>query len=167
MKMIIPLLLSFITVTTVFAQTDAQKEEAKRVILGEKRGSTSTPKTSDNRDVILGGDDRTVNGERGSRYPANTGTKEQQIYEINREYEAKSHSIRNNRTLSASEKERIIRQLESDRRRKTARINDRYSGNGERSYEGRDDYKKTKKNKSNNGNHKGWQKGKGNPHKGK
>ncbi len=169
MKTILTLLFSFIALSTVFAQTDAEREEAKRVILGEKRGSTSKPKTGNDREVISGGEDRTVYGERDrrypDRYPTNTSTsRERKVYEINREYDAKINSIRANRTLSASEKERIIRQLESDRRRKLDRLNDRYKGNRERSYEDHDD-KKSKKYKSNNGNHYGWQKGKGNPHK--
>lgn len=170
MKTLFTLLLSTIIISSAFAQTDAQKEEVKRVILGEKKGPTSTPKTGDDRNVILG-DDRTVYGERGSRYPerypTTSGTsRERRIYEINREYDEKIYSIRNNRTLSRSERERIIRQLEADRRRRLAQVNDRPYGNGERSYE-EDDYKKDKKNKGNNGNHYGWQKGKGNPHNGK
>ena len=157
------LLLSFSIATAGFAQTDAKKEEAKRVILGgKKETSTPAPETGDGRTVILGGD-RDVYGENRTSYPNTSGTREQRIYEINRAYDAKIISIRNNRTLSPAEKERIIRQLEADRRRKINAVN----GNNNNGNEARDDkeYKKSKKHKGNNGNHYGWQKGKGNPHK--
>src|SRR5215217_6407088 len=128
MKNILTLLVGSLLVTAAFAQTDAQKEEAKRVILGSKKTSTSTSKTSDNKSVILGGDDnRTVYGETDrrypDRYPSTSTSREQRIYEINRTYDAKIRSIRNNPTLSASEKERMIRQLEVERRRRIAAVN--------------------------------------------
>jgi hypothetical protein len=168
MKQILTLLVAVLVAATTFAQTDAQKEEAKRVILGEKKGTTPYPNTGNDRDVILGGgDNRTVYG--GSnypqRYPSTSGTsREQRIYDINREYDAKIYSIRNNRSLSQNEKERIIRQLEIDRRRKIDAINSRY--NGDRNYRNNDHdaYKKSKKYKHDNGNHYGWEQGKGNPH---
>lgn len=171
MKTILTLFISFITIST-FAQSDAEREEAKRVILGERKGSTSTPKQDEDRDIILGGDNRTVYGDRNRRYPESypttSGTaRERQVYEINRAYDQKIYSIRNNSRLSRSEKERIIRQLERDRRYKIEQVNNRYYGNNERSYENRDTYKKDKRYKTNKGNHYGWERGKGNPHKGR
>jgi hypothetical protein len=159
------LLLSLSVATAAFAQTETQKEEAKRVILGGKK-ETSTPapapKTGDGRTVILGGD-RDVYGENRTSYPTSNGsTREQRINEINRDYDAKIRSIRFNRTLSPAEKERIIRQLEAERRRKINAVNGEYNGNTD----GDDNrYKKNKKGKGNKGNHYGWQKGKGNPHR--
>jgi hypothetical protein len=162
MKKTTILLLSLGVATAGFSQTDAQKEEARRVILGgKKETSTPAPKTGDGRTVILGGD-RDVYGENRTPYPTTSGTREQRIYEINRAYDAKIISIRNNRTLSPAEKERIIRQLEADRRRKINAVNGEYNGDND----GDDNrYKKNKKGKGNNGNHYGWEKGKGNPHK--
>lgn len=170
MKNILTLLICTLLVSAAFAQTQAQKEEAKRVILGPKK--TSTPTSGDDRSVILGGDNHTVYGEGDprypDRYPSTATSREQRIYEINREYDAKIYSIRNNRTLSRSEKDRIIRQLEAERRRRIAAVNGSYSGRDRRhdEDEDHDDYKKSKKYKSNPGNHYGWEKGKGNPHKG-
>lgn len=164
MKHILTLLFSSLLITTAFAQTDADREEAKRVILGEKK--TSYPNPGDGRDVVLGGDNRTVYGgtERyPQRYP--TASREQRMYAINRDYEAKIYSIRTNRALSRSEKERIIRQLEADRRRQIAALhNDYYDWN--RRYDDEDkEYRKSKKYKNNNGNHYGWERDNGNPHK--
>lgn len=163
MKTILTLAFAIAFSTTLFAQKDAGKEEMKRVILGEKKGSTSYPKSGDERDVYGGRDDRTVYGnERNRRYEERDlyGSRERQIYEINRRYDIKIRSIENNRALSRSERERIIRQLEADRRREINRINDRHNGNDRD-----DDYKKPKKGKGNNGNHYGWSKGKGHPHR--
>src|SRR5215218_3661002 len=144
MKNILTLLVCSLFVTAAFAQTDAEKEEAKRVILGEKKSSTSTSKTGDDKSVILGGDDRTVYGKTDRRYPTTSTSREQRIYEINREYDAKIRSIRNNPTLSRSEKDRMIRQLEAERRRRIAAINDSYSGK-DRRYNNDEDCKKSKK----------------------
>ena len=74
---------------------------------------------------------------------------------MNREYDAKIRSIRNNPNLSRSEKERIIRQLEQDRKKKIRQISDHR----------RSEYGKNKKYKKNPGKHKGWSKGKGNKHR--
>ena len=167
MKNILTLLVCSLFVSAAFAQTDAQKEEAKRVILGPK--TTSTSKTGDDKSVILGGgDDRTVYGETDrrypQRYPSTATSREQRIYDINRTYDAKIASIRNNPRLSRSEKERIIRQLEAERRQRIAAVNGTYYGKDRRNSKD-EDCKKSKKNKGNNGNHYGWEKGKGNPHK--
>ena len=170
MKKIITLLLTIGAFTSVFAQTQADKDEARRVILGQPKNKTSYP-TQDGRNVILGSDGRRVYGDNGSRYPDSypNGSAQQQIDQINREYNNKIYSIRNNPTLSSAEKERMIRQLENDRNRRIQQINNRYNNNNNnrRRYDDDDDdYKKEKKHgKGNNGNHYGWEKGKGNPHR--
>lgn len=167
MKKVITLLLIVSTVASASAQTS--QEESRRVVLGTG-GGTRTERTSTGSnpvDVILGRD-RRVEDNQGTRYPGGTyGTREQQIDRVNREYDAKVYSIRNNRTLTAAEKERMIRQLEADRARRIREINNRYYGDrrDDRRYDDDDDYRKDKKYKSNNGNHYGWEKGKGNPHK--
>lgn len=174
MKKIITLLLCVGTVATAFSQTN--DEEARRIILGKRTGSPSTPgggTSNDPRDIILGGGDRRVNDGNDTRYPNGTyGSRQQQIDQVNREYDSKIQSIRNNPTLSAAEKERMIRQLEADRARRIRDINryydtDRRDRDRDRNDRDRDDdddddrYKQ----KGNNGNHYGWEKGKGNPHK--
>jgi hypothetical protein len=156
MKNILALLLTFTLVTAAVAQSETQREEAKRVILGQKKTTTSTSTSGEGRQVILGGDNRTV-----YEYPT-ASSRDQRINEINRAYDAKIYSIRNNPRLSRSEKDRIIRQLEADRRLQIDAVNNSYSRNRHDD----DNDKKEKKNKGNNGNHYGWEKGKGNPHKG-
>src|SRR5215210_9014074 len=108
MKKLITLLFAAVSFAAVHAQTS--KEEARKVVLGEpKRGSgTSTQ----GRDVVLGDG----NGTNSRNYPY--GTKESQASQINREYDAKINSIRNNVYLSQSEKQRMIAQLEKDRAKK-------------------------------------------------
>ncbi len=99
--------------------------------------------------------------ERGSRYP--TGTREQNVDQVNRDYDAKVQSIRNNPYLSSAEKERAIRQLNNDRARRIKEIN---NGNEERRYEKRKDRDNDKRyERHDNGKHKGWEKGKGNKKK--
>ncbi len=172
MKKIITLCFAIGAVTAVFAQTSEQ-EKARRVILsgGNDRGTDRDTRNS--RDVIIGGD-RRVYDEQSTNYPypgnyPSSGSRESQIDQVNRDYDAKIRSIRNNNQLSGAEKERIIRDLNNDRTRVIRDINRRYeSGRYEdrkdRRYDNDDDYKE-KKHKSNNGNHYGWEKGKGNPHK--
>ena len=162
------LLLSLTLFATAFAQTNAEREEAKRVILGDRKGSTSYPKSRNDRDVISDRDDHPVYSKTSRRYPGQYptvygGSREQRIYEINREYDAKIYSIRQNHTLSRYEKERIIRQLETERRQRLAQLNNSYR---DRRYDN-DDCNDNKKAKRNKGNHYGWSKGKGNPHHGK
>ncbi|HVE60848.1 MAG TPA: DUF1542 domain-containing protein [Chitinophagaceae bacterium] len=142
-----------------FAQAQTPQEEARRVILGERKTS-DRDRSPNERDIILG-DDRRVYDERGTRYP--NSTREQRIYEINREYDAKVQSIRNNHYLSSAEKQRMIRQLNNDRARQIQEINNRY---GDRRYENRrgKDYD-DRYERGNNGKHKGWEKGKGNQKK--
>ena len=157
MKKITTLLLAIGSFIAVNAQTS--KEEARRVILGEPKDAPKTTPTQNPRDVILGGGNN--GGTNPTSYPGNypSGSREAQINQINREYDAKIQSIRDNRYLTQAEKDRAIRQLESDRARRIREINNRYYGND------RDkDYKYAKK-KGNNGKHLGWEKGKGYPHK--
>ena len=165
MKTLLTLFVLFAALIPTFAQNDAEREEAKRVILGDKKKSSTSSRTSD-RTVILGDDDRRVY--ESNRYPTTYGsTRNRQANQINREYDAKINSIRNNARLSRSEKERIIRQLESDRRHRLARLDDRNYKYNNRSDNDRYDTKKSKRHKSHNGNHYGWEKGKGNPHRGR
>jgi hypothetical protein len=90
-------------------------------------------------------------------YPAGSNCQEQ-INAINRTYDGQVASIRNNALLSAADRDLKIRQTEQARRYKIRQIQQSCGGttpaNG------------VKKAKSNNGNHYGWEKGKGNPHKG-
>jgi lipopolysaccharide export LptBFGC system permease protein LptF len=155
MKKLLILLISFGTFTTLFAQSTSEMEEAKRVILGQKKNS----RTNDGQ--TRRDDDRRVNEENGTRYP---GSREAEIERVNREYETKIQSIRNNPTLSAEEKERMIRQLNKERVEKIRRINKSYK---DRDDDNDDDYdKKDKKyGKNNNGKKLGWEKGVGNPHR--
>ena len=167
MKKVITLLLIVSTVASANAQTN--QEESRRVVLGTGGSGSRTERTSGNNpvDVILGRD-RRVEDNQGTRYPNGTyGTREQQIDQVNRDYDRKIYSIRNNRELSSAEKDRMIRQLENDRARRIREINNRYYGDrrDDRRYDDDDDYARSKKVKSNNGNHYGWEKGKGNPHK--
>lgn len=146
MKTILTLLLA----AGAFASVQAQsKEEARRVILGGGYGSNTDRNypTNGGRDVILGG------GNNNDSYPTypnsypsgNNG--QSQTDQVNREYDAKIQSIRNNGYLSYDEKQRAIRQLEKDRQKRIQQINSQYNN----SY-GRND------NRQNNGKHKGWNK---------
>lgn len=166
MKKIITLLVFFGAYTAVSAQTT---EDAKRVILGQKKG-TRTTRTGDSKDVIFGGD-RRVYDDNGNRYPS-SGSREAEIDQVNREYNQKIYSIRNNPNLSSAEKERIIRQLEAERTRKIRAINGRYEDRryddrrDDRRYDDDDDrYEGKKYGKHNNGKKLGWEKGVGNPHR--
>src|SRR5688572_16211752 len=155
MKKIITLLLAAGAFVTVNAQTS--KEESRKVILGQpKNGGTQTtgqtPTSKQGRDVILGGGNNENN--EYPTYPERT-SRQSQIDQVNREYDAKVYSIRNNNTLTQAEKDRIIRDLEKERSKKIKRLDGNDDGNSA---------KKNKKYKSNNGKHKGWTKGKGNKH---
>jgi hypothetical protein len=164
MKQTITLLIAVFAIATVHAQTS--RDEARKVILGQGKGSTST--SGNGRDVILGG------GNNGDTYPTSypgnypsSGSRQGQTDQVNREYDAKIWSIRNNRTLSDTEKDRMIRQLEKDRQRRLQQINRngdyRYSKHGKH-HDDDDDDDYGKKGTGNNGKHLGWEKGKGNPH---
>ena len=166
MKTIITLLVTVFAIGSLHAQTT--KDEARRIILGQGKG-TSSP-SGNGRDVILGG------GNNGNTYPTsypgnypNSGSRQAQIDQVNREYDAKIWSIRNNRTLSQQEKDRMIRQLEQDRQRRIQQISRNgdygYQKKGKKDRDDDDDDHEGRKEKGNNGKHLGWEKGKGNPHR--
>ena len=150
MKKIITLLVAVVTLTAAQAQTS--KEEARKVVLGDRRDSGN--ESTRGRDVVLGGGNRDNKRTYPNGYPESTSENS-----INREYDNKIASIRNNPYLSGEEKERMIRQLEKDRAKRLKEVRkgskDRYDNDDD------DDHK------SNNGKHKGWTKGKGNQKKNK
>jgi hypothetical protein len=148
MKKIITLLLALGSIIGVQAQTS--KEEARRVILGQPKSSPQSSPSQNPRDVILGG------GNSGS---TSTGSREAEIDQVNREYDAKIRAVRANPLLSQANKDIRIRELEEERARRIREINSRYgtSSSGK--------YKYKSKHKGNNGKHLGWEKGVGNPHK--
>jgi hypothetical protein len=155
MKKLFILVITFGIFTTLFAQSTSEMEEAKRVILGQKKNS----RTNDGQ--TRRDDDRRVNEENG-RYP---GSREAEIERVNREYETKIQSIRNNPTLSAEEKERMIRQLNKERAEKIRRINKSYKDRDDDNDDDDYDKKDKKYGKNNNGKKLGWEKGVGNPHR--
>lgn len=145
MKQILTLLLAVSAFTVTQAQS---REEARRVILGGGSGSGSNG--SNGRDVILGG------GNNGESYPypgtyPTSGSRESRIDQINRDYDNKIQSIRNNRYLSNEEKQRTIRQLERDRQSRIRQLGN-YDDN--RRY----DDERYDNNRKDNGKHKGWYK---------
>jgi hypothetical protein len=143
MKKILTLLIAAGAFVSLHAQS---REETRRVILGGNKDNG----TYGGRDVILGGGN---NGQYPS-YPNNGGysnDRQYQIDQVNREYDTKIQSIRNNPYLSNQEKDRSIRQLENDRRRRIDDINRSYNGNYGR-YDNDNRYQKD------NGKHKGWYK---------
>lgn len=153
MKKLITLLIAAGSFATVNAQST--KEEARKVILGDPKNNGGTP-SKQGRDIILGGGS---NGSDENRnHPTSTNA---QIDQVNREYDAKVNSIRNNGTLTQAEKERMISQLEKDRARRIKQITNANNGH----HDDDDDHQHDKKVKKNNGKHLGWEKGKGNPHK--
>lgn len=102
------------------------------------------------RDAVLG---RGNNGQYSS-YPNNARYNNGWNYEmdrVNRDCDSRINSIRYDRRLNNRQKERLIHQLEIDRQNRLNDINRRYSNDR---YERHD-----------NGKHKGWYKGKGNPHR--
>lgn len=152
MKKLITLLIAASALVSVQAQTS--KDEARKVILGQEKGGSSTSRND--KDIILGGGNETnYPNSYPNSYP--NGSRQAQVDQVNREYDAKIRSIQNNRTLTQAEKDKMIRQLEQDRAKRIRQL-DR-----------NDDYHYGKKDKddekSNNGKHLGWEKGKGNPHK--
>lgn len=155
MKKIITLLVAFGAFIAVQAQTP--RDEARRVILGQpKNGGTN------GRDVILGGSHDNTNGSRQA-----------EIDRVNRDYDAKIYSIRNNPNLTQAEKERMIAQLERDRRRRINEINKAYDGRNDDRYDRRrrdrdrdyDDDDDRYEGRKDRGRHLGWERGVGNPHK--
>lgn len=178
MKRIVTLLIAASAFSISFAQSD-DMEEARRVVLGEKKDSRSTYPSDNSKDVVLGRNDRRIYDRRDTRYPNRypTSSRTSKAERIDREYDAKIRSIRNNPHLSSSEKERIIRGLQNERARKLREVNGDNRRYNDRRYQERDhdrrdkDYKdydkkyNKKKYKGNNGKHLGWKKGKGNPHR--
>jgi len=157
MKKIITLLIAAFAFAGLQAQTT---EDARRVILGKKKENSSQ---KDPGDIFGSREERRVNEENGTRYPS--GSREAQIERINREYDYKIQTIRNNNSLSSAEKERIIRDLNNQRTKKIKQINNDYKRN-DRNDDDDDDDRYEKRNK---GKHKGWKKGNGhkkNKHKG-
>jgi Ni/Co efflux regulator RcnB len=154
MKKIITLLITFGAFATSFAQSPTT-DKAKKVITKEPRNTTSYP------------NDRRVDDETSTRYPTSSTSREAEINDINRKYDAKIQAVRVNPILSSAEKERRIRDLEYERAQRIREVNNRYYGSTGGSNDG--DYSKNKnKNKAyktNNGKHLGWEKGVGNPHK--
>jgi hypothetical protein len=164
MKHIVTLALSFLIIGAAAAQTQAEREEARRIILGQQKKG-STPGSKESRDVILGGDNRRIHEEQyPGTYPNGSSSRAAEIERVNREYDSKIQSIRYNNSLSAAEKEKIIRQLESDRRKRINAINKYYNEDGKRNkkYDDDDDNNGHRNHKGNNGKHLGWEKGKGN-----
>lgn len=155
MKKFITLLMTAMAVSGAFAQS-ADTEEARRILSG---GNSRTSYPSHDNRVY----------ENRDRYPEDRSGN---VDAVNRDYDAKIRSIRNNRNLANAEKDRIIRDLEGQRQRRIQEIrgyNDRsYDDrrNDKRRYD-RDDQQHSKKHKQkgNNGKRLGWQKGKGNPHR--
>jgi hypothetical protein len=137
MKRILTLLLAVGALSTLHAQS---REETRRIILGDR-----TNNGRNDRDVVLGPNDN-------SRYPGGySNDRQYQIDQVNREYDNKINSIRNNGHLNNAEKQRAIRQLEQDRQRRIAALN--------RSYRDRNDrYDDDRYARNNNGKHKGWYK---------
>ena len=142
MKKILTLMMAIGTFATLHAQT---REETRRVILGERKDNGGYDNRN-NRDVVY---DRSGN----DRYPGTYSNNRQfEVDRINREYDNKIASIRNNRYLSRAEKEKMIRQLERDRQQRIANINRGYN-NRNRDYDDNDRYTR-----NDNGKHKGWYK---------
>ncbi|HZH36882.1 MAG TPA: hypothetical protein VEX65_06395 [Flavisolibacter sp.] len=139
MKKILTLLIAAGAFATVHAQS---REENRRVVLGERRDNGNNDNRND-RDVILN------RGGNNGQYPGgNTGDRQSQVDQVNREYDNKIYSIRNNPHLNEAEKQRTIRQLENDRQRRIDEINRDYNNNDNRDRYDRKD----------NGKHKGWYK---------
>lgn len=148
MKKIITLLIMFGAFATSYAQSGTI-DKAKKVITKEPRNTTSYP------------NDRKVYGESDTRYPSNSTSRQAEIDEVNRTYDAKIQAVRVNPILSAAEKERKIRNLEYERAQRIREINNRYYGNNTYSKTNKKGYGKD----NNPGKHLGWEKGKGNPHR--
>ncbi len=147
MKKIVTLLIAVSAFAAVQAQTT--REEARRVILGQPKNGGST----NGRDVILGG-----------QYPT-SGSRQADIDQVNRDYDAKIYSIRTNPNLSQSEKQRMIDQLERERQRRIREINNRYDNGSYDRRRDRDYDDDRYEGRKDNGRHLGWEKGVGNPHK--
>jgi hypothetical protein len=165
MKRITTLLIAAFTLS-IAAQAQTTEEEARRVVLGQKKDRS---KPREDRDAESRRND-------GPVYEDNrrntSGSREAEVDRINREYDYKIQSIRDNNALTREEKQRIITDLNREREKEIRRVNAR---SRDRDYDDRNDdddrdkdddrNKKNKKYKSNRGKHKGWEKGKGNKHR--
>ena len=146
MKKLIILIVIIASTVTSFSQSRTI-EKAKEVITKEP-----TNNYPDNRRVST------------DNYPA-AGSREAEINEINRRYDAKIQAVRVNPVLSAEEKERRIKDLEYERAQQVRQINNRYYSNNDRTKNKNKSTGKAYRKKDNPGKHLGWEKGKGNPHK--
>jgi len=157
MKKILTLLIAAGAFVTLHAQS---REQTREVILGSPTNNGNYG--GRDRDVILGGG----NNSQYPNYPNNGSYGNNRQYEadqINREYNAKIESIRQNRYLSNQEKARAIRQLEVDRQRRIDDLNRQYNNrSGQYSndrYDRNDRYDNNNRyDKRDNGKHKGWYK---------
>src|SRR5690606_32635583 len=149
MKQLFSLLILFALTATGYAQSNEEKIERSRdVILGGDRRTSDADRS---RDVILG---RRTN-DRGIDNSSST--------EINREYDRKIRQVRNNPDLTRSEKERIIRRMEQERKDRLRNVdNRRYDRDRNRDRDRDDRYRNNKKAKGKNGKLHGWENGKGN-----
>ena len=131
-------------------------EDARDVILGKKKKTEQGQQ--DPRDVL---GKRKSDDDRDARYPS--GSREAETDRINREYDYKIQTIRNNNALSAEEKRRMIDYLNKEREKELRKVR-----KDDKKYDDDDRDDRTKNDqefKSNRGKHKGWQKGKGNKHR--
>ena len=146
MKKILTLLIAVGAVATLHAQS---REETRRVILGGGSKDNGNYGGNNDRDVVLG-----RGGSNNGQYPGTySGDRQYQIDQINREYDNKIYSIRNNPNLNNQEKERVIRQLERDRQRRISEVSRNYDDrNGNYNDNDRNG------NRGDNGKHKGWYK---------
>lgn len=123
------------------------------VVFGGGNGKNYPTYPSGDRDVILGG------GNGGNNYPTYPGNYpsgnngQYEVDRINREYDAKIQSIRNNPYLSNGEKQRAVQQLERDRQR---RLQQAYGSNNNRGYDRNNDCDDDR----NTRNNRGWAKNK-------
>ena len=112
MKKIFTLFIALGALTSVFAQSGHQKSE---------RNSSSH---NDARTAVLG----RTNNDHGynDSYTYSSRQKEDQIRQINHEFDAKVNAVKYNRRLRASEKNRQIRMLENQRTAAIRQANDRF-----------------------------------------
>lgn len=164
MKKIITILIAVVAFVSLHAQTS--REEARRVIL--EQGKNNGNGSQNPRDIILGGGN---NGSYPNTYPGNYpyGSREEQIYKVNSEYDQRIQAVRNNPYLGTAEKNRTIRQLENERNRRMREINNQYgNGNGNNRYNKKyskknyDDKEDSYEGDNNNRNGNRWYKGKRN-----
>ena len=149
MKKLIILSLILAGFNASFAQSPAI-EKARGVIT--KQPKTNSESYPDNRRLST------------DSYPAGS-SREAEISEVNRQYEAKIQAVRANPLLSAEEKERRIKALEYERAQQIRQINNRYYGSNDYSKKPNKQQGKGYGKNNNPGKRLGWEKGKGNPHR--